>query len=95
MYDPCFLDFFISSLCIPEFINSRNGKSRELFHLNLSDDKFNPITIKFNWHLSNLMNTGDVRNRMEKEEKEQTSYRCPLNCFSWMPGIFFFKSFHL
>lgn len=50
------------------------------FYLSLSDDKFNPIAIKFIWHLGDIMSTGDGRDRMEKEEKEQTSCRCSLNC---------------
>lgn len=67
---------------------------RTLFYLNLSDT-FNPIAIKLNWHLSHLTNPGDVRDRMEKEEKEQTSYRCPLNFSYGMPwdflSLFIFK----
>lgn len=41
------------------------------FYLSLSDDKFNPIAIKFNWHLGDIISTGDGRDRMEKEEKEK------------------------
>lgn len=61
------------------------------FYLNLSDDKFNPIAIKFNWHLSDLMNTGDVRDRMEKEGTNQLQVLTEL--FSWKALEFLSLSF--
>lgn len=70
-------------MSIPELINDRNGKSRELFYLNLVDDKFNPIAIQFNQHLNDLTNTGDGRSRMKEEEKELNQLRVLTTLSSW------------
>lgn len=89
----CCLDLFISSQNILEFINGKNGNSRELFFTQFI--KFKPVAVKFNQHLNYLSNTGDVRDRKTKEDKELYQQQVLTDLFSpetlELLGLFTFK----